>query len=123
MLELGTLQRRAKQKRAAKQTLDQALAMLIPMDARIWQARARDEIGRIGLRRSSVSGGLTPAQERVVELVVSGMSNREIASTLYMSVRSVESHLTKAYRELGVKSRSQLVAAMTTRHGNAQEPS
>ena len=123
LLELGTLQRRAKQKRAAKQTLDQALAMLVTMDARIWQARARDEIGRIGLRRSSVSGGLTPAQERVVELVVSGMSNREIASTLYMSVRSVESHLTKAYRELGVKSRSQLVAAMTTRHGNAQEPS
>ena len=77
--------------------------MLIPMDARIWQARARDEIGRIGLRRSSVSGGLTPAQERVVELVVSGMRS-QIASTLYMSVRSVSLHLTKAYRELGVRS-------------------
>ena len=40
------------------------------------------------------------------------MSNREIAATLYMSVRSVEAHLTKAYRELGVRSRSQLVAAL-----------
>jgi DNA-binding CsgD family transcriptional regulator len=122
LLELGTLQRRAKQKSAAKQTLDQALAMLIRMDSRIWQERARDEIARIGLRRPSVSEGLTPAQERVVELVASGMSNREIASTLYMSVRTVESHLTKAYRELGVKSRSQLSAAMARRHATKAPP-
>jgi len=50
-----------------------------------------------------------------VELVASGRSNREVAATLYMSVRSVESHLTKAYRELGVKSRLQLVAALAER--------
>jgi DNA-binding CsgD family transcriptional regulator len=43
------------------------------------------------------------------------MSNREIASTLYMSVRSVEAHLTKAYRELGIRSRSQLAVALTAR--------
>jgi DNA-binding CsgD family transcriptional regulator len=122
LLELRTLQRRAKHKRAAKQTLDQALAMLVPMDARIWQARVRDEIGRIGLRRPSVSEGLTPAQARVVELVVSGMSNREIASTLYMSVRAVESHLTKAYRELGVKCRSQLFAEMARRSNTQTSP-
>jgi DNA-binding NarL/FixJ family response regulator len=50
----------------------------------------------------------------VAELVVDGLSNREIASTLYMSPRSVEAHLTKIYREYGVRSRAQLVAAMST---------
>jgi DNA-binding CsgD family transcriptional regulator len=50
------------------------------------------------------------------------MSNREIASTLYMSVRTVESHLTKAYRELGVKSRSQLFAAMVRRDATQAPP-
>ena len=66
-------------------------------------ARARDELARVGLRRPVITEGLTPAQQRVAELVAAGMSNREIAATLYMSVRSVEAHLTKAYRELDVK--------------------
>ena len=71
-----------------------------------------DELARVGLRRPVITEGLTPAQQRVAELVAAGMSNREIAATLYMSVRSVEAHLTKAYRELDVRSRSQLVAAL-----------
>ncbi len=57
----------------------------------------------------------------MVELVCEGMSNGQIASTLYMSQRSVESHLTKAYREFGVKSRAQLVATLAgqSRHGGS----
>jgi DNA-binding CsgD family transcriptional regulator len=112
LLELGVLQRRAKQKSAAKRSLEGALAIFEPIGAAMWVDRARDELGRIGLRRAVVTDGLTPAQERVAELVAAGMSNREIASTLYMSVRSVESHLTKVYREYGVRSRAQLVAAI-----------
>ena len=115
LLELGALQRRAKRKNAAKQSLERALAMFEPMGAAMWVARARDELGRIGLRRAVVSDGLTPAQQRVAELVAAGMSNREIASTLFMSLRSVESHLTKVYRELGVKSRVQLVASLAAK--------
>jgi DNA-binding CsgD family transcriptional regulator len=71
-----------------------------------------DELARVGLRRPVITEGLTPAQQRVAELVAAGMSNREIAATLYMRVRSVEAHLTKAYRELDVRSRSELVAAL-----------
>ena len=115
LLELGTLQRRAKHKSAAKQSLEQALAIFEPLGAAMWVERARDELGRIGLRRAVVSDGLTPAQERVAELVATGMSNREIASTLYMSLRSVESHLTKVYRELGVRSRAQLAASLAAK--------
>ena len=123
LLELGTLQRRAKQKNAAKQTLERALSMFEPMGAQMWVDRARDELSRIGLRRPTVSDGLTPAQTRVAELVVDGLSNREIASTLYMSPRSVEAHLTKIYREYGVRSRAQLVAALSAAPGSASNGS
>jgi DNA-binding CsgD family transcriptional regulator len=114
LLELGTLQRRAKQKTAAKQTLEGALALFEPMGAQMWVDRTHDELSRIGLRRATVSEGLTPAQTRVAELVVDGLSNREIAGTLYMSPRSVEAHLTKIYREYGVRSRAQLVATLSS---------
>ena len=124
LLELGVLQRRAKKKSAAKQRLEAALAIFEPMGAAMSVERARDELGRVGLRRAVVSDGLTPTQARVAGLVAAGMSNREIASTLYMSLRSVESHLTKVYRELGVKSRAQLAASLAAKAGasDADEP-
>jgi DNA-binding CsgD family transcriptional regulator len=114
LLEHGIVQRRAKQKNAAKQSLEQALATFEEIGARMWADRARDELARVGLRRRQHQDGLTPAQARVVELVREGMSNQQIANTLYMSRRSVESHLTKTYREFGVKSRAQLIAALVS---------
>ena len=112
---VGALQRRAKRKTAAKKTLEQALAMFEAMGAEMWVARTRDELGRIGLRRPVVSDGLTPAQATRRRAGCFGNENREVASTLYMSLRSVESHLTKVYRELGVKSRAQLAATLTAK--------
>ena len=109
LVEKGALERRAKQKSAAKQTLEAALELLTLPGARLWAARAQDELSRIGLRRAVPSQGLTPAQTRVAEMVVGGMSNREIAGSLYMSERTVEAHLTRIYREFGVRSRTQLV--------------
>jgi DNA-binding CsgD family transcriptional regulator len=120
LLEKGSVERRAKHKTAAKETLERALSVLEPLGAEIWAARARDELGRVGLRRAVVSEGLTPAQERVAHLAAAGSTNREIAQTLYMSGRTVEAHLTKIYRELGIRSRAQLAAALssTARTGN-----
>jgi DNA-binding CsgD family transcriptional regulator len=112
LLEKGSIERRAKRKAAAKQTLEQAVELLEPIGAQIWVSRARDELSRIGLRRARVTEGLTPAQERVAELVVAGSSNAEIARELHMSLRTVESHLTRVYQEHEVKSRTQLVAAL-----------
>ena len=119
LLEQGSLLRRAKQKNAAKDSLVQALAIYEEIGARLWAGRARDELDRVGLRRQTREG-LTPAQARVVELACAGYSNQQIATTLYMSLRSVESHLTKAYRHFDVKSRAQLVATIA---GRAAEPS
>jgi DNA-binding CsgD family transcriptional regulator len=117
LLEKGSLERRAKRKAAAKRTLEQALAMLEPLDAKIWVSRTRDELSRIGLRRARAAEGLTPAQHRVAELVASGLTNPEIARQLHMSLRTVESHLSRVYREHAVSSRSQLVAALAASHG------
>jgi hypothetical protein len=72
LLELGVLQRRAKRKRAAKQTLDQALATLTRMDARIWQERAGDEIPRKRRRKITTRpkrGAQTPSDRRHVSFV------------------------------------------------------
>ena len=115
LLEKGTLERRLRRKSAAKRSLEQALTVLDRLEASILIVRARDELGRLGLRRAARTEGLTPAQTRVAELVVSGLTNREIAATLYMSLRTVETHLTKLYRELGIRSRAQLAGAMAQR--------
>ncbi|MGO9890465.1 MAG: helix-turn-helix transcriptional regulator [Solirubrobacteraceae bacterium] len=118
LLEMGALQRRAKRKSAAKRNLEEAVAIFEPLEARVWIERARDELSRIGLRRAAVSLGLTPAQTRVAALAAAGLSNQEIATTLYMSTRTVESHLTKIYREYGVRSRAQLVGALAIKSGD-----
>ena len=120
LLEKGSLQRRAKRKSVAKRTLEETLEILEPLRAGLWIARAQDELTRIGLRRAKVTDGLTPAQARVAELVAAGLSNQEIAGTLYMSTRSVESHLTKIYREFGVRSRGQLLANLAGRSESAK---
>jgi DNA-binding CsgD family transcriptional regulator len=117
LVERGTLERRAKRKSAAKRSLEQALAVLEPLAAALLVQRARDELARVGLRRAQVSDGLTPAQQRVAELVLAGMTNREIADTLFMSVRTVETHLTKIYREVGVRSRTQLIGTLSAAGG------
>ena len=79
LVEKGALERRAKRKSAAMQTLEAAVELLTLLGARLWAARAHDQLSRIGLRRAAPSHGLTPAQRRVAEMVVSGMSNREIS--------------------------------------------
>jgi DNA-binding CsgD family transcriptional regulator len=112
VLEKGSIERRAKRKSAAKRTLEQALAILEPLGAEIWVTRARDELSRIGLRRGKPAEGFTPAQQRVIELLAAGATNAEIARELHMSLRTVESHLTRVYQEHGVKSRTQLIAAL-----------
>ncbi len=111
LLEKGKLERRARRKRAAKESLEAALRILEPIGPGPYLDRTRDELSRIGLRGAAAGEGLTPAQRRVAELATAGMSNREIANSLYMSERTVEAHLTRIYREFGVRSRAQLVKA------------
>ena len=51
---------------------------------------------------------LTPTEQRIAELATSGMTNREVAATLFVSLKTVEANLTQIYRKLGIRSRAQL---------------
>lgn len=68
--------------------------------------------GRMGRRDEVWTGSLTPSERRVVDLAASGTPNREIAESLVVSLRTVEIHLTSAYRKLGVSGRRQLAGAL-----------
>jgi ATP/maltotriose-dependent transcriptional regulator MalT len=107
LLVLGVCQRRAKQWAAARRSLQQALDMFRKLEARLWAERADKELGRIGGRAGSPLE-LTEMEWRVASLVAEGLSNREVADRLFVSVRTVEGHLSGVYRKLGVRSRTEL---------------
>jgi DNA-binding CsgD family transcriptional regulator len=81
------------------------------LGAKLWGAKARRELARIGGRTRT--DGLTETERRVAELVAVGRANKEIASELFVTVRTVESHLTKVYAKLGVHSRTELVSRLS----------
>jgi DNA-binding CsgD family transcriptional regulator len=105
-LALGAAQRRAKQKRRARDTLTEALAVFEPVGAVLWADRVHAELARIGGRVPS--GALTETERRIAELVAQGGSNKEVAAQLFITPRTVEGHLTKIYEKLGVRSRAEL---------------
>ena len=102
LLVLGRLQRRAKQKSAAKQSLELARSIFDALPAPLWSERAADELARIGLRRASPDG-LTESERRVAELAATGLTNREVAAQLFMSPKTVEANISRIYRKLGIK--------------------
>lgn len=107
LLALGALERRCKQKQAARQALEAALQIFEELGARLWVERARGELARIG-GRAPAGDELTPAERRVAELVAEGRTNREAASILVVSTHTIDSHLRRVYRKLGVSSRAEL---------------
>ncbi|MGH3071726.1 MAG: ATP-binding protein [Gaiellaceae bacterium] len=107
LLVLGSVQRRLRRRAAARATLQDALAGFEELGAELWAARTRDELARIGGRRSS-PGELTPSERRIAGLVAEGKTNREVASILVVADRTVESALTQIYRKLDVRSRTEL---------------
>jgi DNA-binding NarL/FixJ family response regulator len=106
LLVLGEVQRRAKQRKAARETLDQAIAGFEALGAHLWVDRARAEQARIG-GRTSIEG-LSETELRVAQLVAEGRSNKEVAAALFVSVRAVEANLSRVYAKLGIESRTEL---------------
>jgi DNA-binding CsgD family transcriptional regulator len=112
LLALGGVQRRLKQRAAARATLSESVAIFDDIGAKLWARRARDELARISGRAPGPED-LTPTERRVAELVARGLSNREVAAELFVSVRTVESTLTRTYAKLGVRSRTELAAGLS----------
>src|SRR5262249_54285805 len=89
LLVLRVVRRRAKQRGAAREALESALGIFDVLPAPLWTQGARAELERIGGRRSS-AGELTPSEQRVANLVLTGKTNREIAAELFITVHTVE---------------------------------
>lgn len=106
LLVLGEVQRRAKQRKAARETLTAAEEAFDRLGATRWSERARSERARIGGR--TTIEGLSETELRVAELVASGRSNKEVAAELFVSVRAVEANLSRVYAKLGIESRTEL---------------
>ncbi len=111
LLALGAAQRRAKRRREARATLEEALGIFERIGAALWAVRARSELGRISGRAAS-PGALTPSEQRVAALVAEGKTNREVAAALFLSERTVEGHLSHAFGKLGVRSRTELARVL-----------
>jgi DNA-binding NarL/FixJ family response regulator len=107
LLLLGQLQRRQRRKESASASLQEALDVFEKLNIPLWADRARAELTRanVGPRHS---GQLTPSEQRVAELAASGMKNRDVATTLFISPKTVEANLARIYRKLGIKSRAEL---------------
>ena len=112
LLVLGRIRRRLRKRRAAKQALDEALSIFEQVDSPRWAEQARSEIDAIGLRPAATGDELTPAEARVADLVARGLSNKEVAAALVVSPKTVEAHLGRTYRKLGIRRRAELSALM-----------
>ncbi|MEO7370776.1 MAG: LuxR C-terminal-related transcriptional regulator, partial [Ilumatobacteraceae bacterium] len=106
-LLLGSVLRRAGRRRDARAALEAAARSFDRLGASRFASRAGDEIARLG-GRPPTSSALTATEARVAQLVARGMTNTEVASELFVSVRTVESHLSRIYRKLGLRSRTEL---------------
>jgi DNA-binding CsgD family transcriptional regulator len=111
LLVLGEIQRRARSRRAARESLEEALDAFQDLGTPLWAEQARTELGRIG-GRAPARGALTPNESRIAALVCEGKTNKEVAAALYVTDRTVESALTQIYRKLGVRSRTELARAL-----------
>jgi DNA-binding CsgD family transcriptional regulator len=112
LLALGTVRRRQGEKRAARETLEQALGIFERLGASLWAERTRGELRRIGGRTTS-SSQLSETEARIVALVCAGHTNQQVARALSLSAKTVAWNLSKVYRKLGVRSRAELAARVS----------
>jgi DNA-binding NarL/FixJ family response regulator len=106
-LLVGQIHRRRRQKDAASVALREAVAAFETMGTRLWTERAHAELARVDVG-SRQPTELTTSEQRVAELAASGMTNRDVAATLFISPKTVEANLSRIYHKLGIRSRAEL---------------
>ena len=116
LVELGAAMRRGGERSASREPLREGYERAVRCGATKLAARAQQEIAASGARLSAggVSGvaSLTPSELRVAELAAQGQTNRDIAQTLFVSEKTVETHLGHVYDKLGVRSRHKLAGVL-----------
>ena len=110
LLALGRARRRTKQKRGSRDALQFAADIFHECGADGLERTARAELSSISGRRRHE--GLTPAERRVADLAAEGRTNREVAAELFLSLSTVETHLSHVYAKLGIRSRTELARTL-----------
>jgi len=117
LVELGAAERRANRRTAPRKPLEEGLALAHQCGARSLQDRALAELLAAGARprRPPASGrdSLTPSELRIAGLAGDGQTNRQIAQRLFITQKTVETHLAHAFRKLHIDSRAQIPAALS----------
>ena len=113
LLVHGQVRRRLKQKRRARASLEEALAIFRSLGAEPWLQRTEDELARVAVRRAPDE--LSATELRIARLAASGSTNQEIAQQVFLTRKAVEANLARAYRKLGIRSRAQLSRALDAR--------
>jgi len=112
LVDLGAAFRAAGQRSNAREPLLEGLAIASRCGARSLVRRVRAELAAIGIRPRTTDhtgvDSLTPSERRVADLAATGATNREIAQTLFVTEKTVETHLGRAFRKLDISSRRQL---------------
>jgi DNA-binding CsgD family transcriptional regulator len=109
-LTAGDAYRRLGERRRAATAIEGAATVFGELGAPLWLDRAERELRRASptSRKDRDRDELTPAEKRVAALVAAGRANKEVAAELFTTVATVEAHLTRIYRKLGIRSRSEL---------------
>lgn len=109
LYEYGRVLRRLGRRRQADEVFARAGEVFAAMGATEFVERCNRERRAGGLgTRTTGAGGLTPQEEEIAKLVAEGATNREVARELFLSSKTVEYHLTRVYRKLGVRTRNEL---------------
>lgn len=117
LLVEGITHRRAKAKREASRALDEALRVFVAVGASAWGTRAEAELARVGGSPESPLE-LTASERRIAELAATGLTNKQVAEQAFVSPKTVEANLARAYRKLGISSRAELGARMASHGGS-----
>ena len=115
-LAYGERLRRVQRRRDARVQLRAAAEIFDRLDARPWAERARAELRASGETLARAGDGaeqLTPQELQIALLVTEGRTNAEVGRAVFLSTRTVEFHLSRAYRKLGVSSRTELTRRLT----------
>jgi DNA-binding NarL/FixJ family response regulator len=101
------MQPRNAKTKGSRASLREALPALEVIGISLWTSRAQAELARAeAVPTHDLS--LTPSERRVAELAASGMTNKDVATALFISPKTVEANLARIYRKLGIKSRAEL---------------
>ncbi|MEU8147858.1 AAA family ATPase [Nonomuraea sp. NPDC048901] len=119
LLAYGSFLRRLGRRAAAAEQLKEALRELERLEAVPYAQRCEIELAACGQQHAVSPLGLTPQQDAVAQLVATGLTNRQIARELLLSVKTVEYHISQVYARLGVSSRVALANGVRARAGSS----